>query len=192
LTAVPANPPASSDVIHLHTELSCIVGILPRERVDPQRILVEVRMELPLEPVGDTGALELGVDYAAIDTQVRFLAVEGRFRLIESLGLAFLHAILSPPLPGEGRGQVARAWVRISKPEVLRAAVPGIELFRDAEWGARRGPVAQFAEVGLVRRVAAAGERLTGSAGLLLDELRAVSLPWETDASRPVLTLSRP
>ena len=90
------------DAILLDVDLACIVGILPRERVEPQPLAVSLRMELDLERVGVTGDLGQGLDYAAVDAVVRFLAVEGRFRLIESLGITVLRAVL-------GGGPVARA-----------------------------------------------------------------------------------
>jgi FolB domain-containing protein len=165
------------DAIALDLELSCIVGILPRERVEPQPIRVRLRLELDLEPVGETGQLERGVDYAAVDAQVRFLAVEGRFRLIESLGLAILRAVLVAP--------VARAWVRIEKPAVLRAAVPAVELARERGWAAGDRLVA-VPEVEVARRRLDAGEQVAGDAVFVVG--RGPAVPPFT-AADPVTAL---
>jgi dihydroneopterin aldolase len=121
------------DTVHLRSELACVVGILPRERVEPQRITVDVRMELDLESVGTTGDLGEGVDYAAVDALLRFLAVEGRFRLLESFALAALRGIVAGP--------VQRATIDIRKPDVLRAATPGVSATRDAAWARSAGPL---------------------------------------------------
>ncbi len=132
------------DTIALELEVSCIVGILPRERVEPQPLHLTLDLELDLEAVGDTGDLERGVDYAAVDAEVRQLCVEGRFRLIESLALAILRAVL--------RGPVHRARVRIAKPTVMRAATPAVELERDAAWAGDDPVLIDVPEV-LARRV---------------------------------------
>lgn len=140
----------AADEVGLDLEVACIVGILPRERVEPQRIRVRVAMALDLGPVGDTGDLAAGVDYAVVDGLVRFLAIEGRFRLIESLGIAALRAILATPVQGEGRAAVRQASIRITKPTVLRAAEASVAMTRDAAW----------AHVPAVQRGAAAVMRL--------------------------------
>lgn len=124
------------DRIHLDLELSCIVGILPRERVEPQPIELELELELDLERCGDSGDLGASVNYATVDAAARFLAVEGRFRLIESLGLAILRLLLLPPTADEGRAAIRHASVRIAKPAVLREATPAVSLERDASWAA--------------------------------------------------------
>lgn len=116
--------------IGLTVELACIVGILPRERVEPQPIVVELWMELDLRPCGDSGDLSASVDYGAVDEQIRFLAVEGRFRLIESLALAIVRLVTSP---GPGRAAVDRATVTIKKPVVLRSAEPRVTVSRGPE-----------------------------------------------------------
>lgn len=125
------------DAITLDSEVACIVGILPRERQEPQLLRIALRMELELDGPGESGDLAQGVDYAAVDGQIRFLAVESRFRLIESFSIAILRTVLSPPAAGEPRAQVRRATVRIAKPAVLRSALPAVELTRTAAWAAR-------------------------------------------------------
>lgn len=154
------------DKVLLRSELACIVGILPRERVEPQRITVDVHMELDLEAVGTTGDLGRGVDYAAVDALLRFLAVEGRFRLIESLAVAALRGIVTGP--------VERATIEIRKPDVLRAATPGVSVTRDAAWARAAGPL-DLAEV----RVDYAGG--DGDARFAMDDGRVVTVtrrPW--------------
>jgi FolB domain-containing protein len=172
------------DAIHLVLDLSCIVGILPRERVEPQPIVVRLRLELDLEAVGRTGQLEHGVDYASVDAQVRFLAVEGRFRLIESLAQAVLAAVLVAP--------VARASVQIEKPAVLRAAVPAVELARDRAWAAARGEVlADAPEVQVLRRSLQAGEAVAGEAVFVTEGFGAVAVPFAADHPCTVLVVRR-
>ena len=109
----------------------CIVGVLERERHTPQEVQIDLGMQVDLTLAADRDDLAASVDYASVANQVRFLATEGRFRLIETLGLAALRMILAPPEPIEGRAQVREAWIRILKPEVLGGnPVPGVFLRR--------------------------------------------------------------
>ena len=126
------------DRIDLDLEVCAIVGILPRERIEPQPLRISLRLELPLDRVGRSGDLSAGVDYAEMDARVRYLAVHGRFRLLESLALAILRVVLDPPRIGEERAAVQRASVTLRKPAVLRAAEPSVTMAREA--GRPAGP----------------------------------------------------
>lgn len=172
------------DQIALRLQTACIVGILPRERIEPQPLQLELCLWVDLEACGDTGDLAVGVDYAAIDTQVRFLCTEGRFRLIETLALATLRLLLAPPAPTEGRVAIERASVRITKPAVLRAAEPSVCLARDAAWALAADParsvLADVPEVCAQRIVLDTGDRVIGpgSALLLGPQPQPVALPF--------------
>ncbi|HHO49982.1 MAG TPA: hypothetical protein ENK18_03710 [Deltaproteobacteria bacterium] len=132
------------DRVELQLQTDCIVGILPRERIEPQPLHLDLSLSLDLDPCGETGELDRGIDYAAVDTQIRFLCIEGRFRLIESLARAVLRLLLAPPDPSEGRTAIERARVRVTKPTVLRAARPSIVLERTAAWAASSDPSQQL------------------------------------------------
>ncbi|MEM6930574.1 MAG: dihydroneopterin aldolase [Myxococcota bacterium] len=127
------------DRIDLRVDLACIVGILPRERIEPQPLAIDIGMEIDLDDCGWTGRLETSVDYGAVDAQVRFLATHGGFRLIESMSVALLRLLLADPPPKATHAPLVRATVRIAKPTVLRSAVPSVTLQRDAEWATRPG-----------------------------------------------------
>lgn len=193
------------DWIELDTEISCIVGILDRERVEPQPITVALRLGLDLGPTGEQGDLARGVDYAAVDEQVRFLAVEGRFRLIESLAVAVLRAVLLPPTLEEARSAVRTAEVRICKPAVLREAVPAVRLARDAGWAGSDDAIVAVPEVEVHRRRFVPGEGLAAGVALgiagcrgrivaphrfeqavtVLHVIRDRTGPWEVPAGAP-------
>jgi dihydroneopterin aldolase len=122
------------DFIELDTlRIDCIVGILERERREPQPIEIGLRLGLDLQIAAERGLLDRSVDYAAVADRVTTLATEGRFLLIETMALAIARLLLSPPAPQEGRAALDRVEVRIRKPEVLdRRAVPGVFLAREA------------------------------------------------------------
>ena len=134
-------------------ELACIVGILPRERIEPQPLEVALELGIDLDPCGQSGDLAQSIDYAAVDAQVRFLCAEGRFRLIEVLSVAILRLLLAPPGPGETRSPLSWARLQVRKPAVMRVAVPGVTLQRDAAW-AKQAPQTS-GEGALERRVLA-------------------------------------
>ncbi|MEZ4319241.1 MAG: dihydroneopterin aldolase [Myxococcota bacterium] len=112
-----------------------VVGVLAREQAAAQPLDVEVKLGVDLDESGGTGDLSKSVDYASIAHQVRFIAQQGRWRLIESLGTAVCRALLAPPGEQEERAQVERVEVRIRKPTILDGlAVPGVTLRRTKEW----------------------------------------------------------
>lgn len=114
-------------------KVDCLVGVLEREQRATQRLLVDIRLRTALEAAGETGDLGASVDYASVASHIRMIAEHGRFRLIESLGLAICRLVLAPPTPGETRTQISAVELRIRKLEVLAPhAIPGISLFRTA------------------------------------------------------------
>ncbi len=121
------------DRIGLTVDLACIVGILPRERVEPQPLRIELELAVDLARCGDTGDLSASVDYGAVDEQIRWLATHGEFRLIESLALAISRLVLLPPAPTDARTQVRAVSVTIRKPTVLRASEPRVTMVRGPE-----------------------------------------------------------
>lgn len=171
------------DTIALDVDLDCIVGLLPRERVTPQPLRIALRLDVDLGEVGATGDLDRGVDYAAIDAEVRFLATEGRFRLIESLALVILRVVLVPP--------VVRAAVRVTKPAVLPGSVPAVELARDASW-ARTDRLAQLPEVDVDRRLLVAGDSVPAGVAFGLAGVRGpLSVPYTATRACSVLVINR-
>ncbi len=112
-----------------------MVGILPSEQAAAQPLHLEIKMGVDLDKAGGTGDLSQSVDYAGVANQVRFMAQQGRWRLIESLGTAICRLLLAPPAAQEGRAAIDRVEVRIRKPTILQGlAVPGVTLRRTADW----------------------------------------------------------
>jgi dihydroneopterin aldolase len=123
---------APLDVITLDgIDLEVIVGILDFERVEPQPLRMDLALHLDLESCGQTGDLALGIDYASVLDQVRMVAEEGRWWLIESMGIAICALLLAAPTAGEARGQIQRVDLAIRKPTILDGvAVPGVKMSR--------------------------------------------------------------
>ncbi len=121
-----------ADAITLDCELTCILGILARERVTPQKLRASFELELDLEPTATSGELAGSVNYADVDGMFRTLAGHGGFLLLETMALAALRWILLPPGLGESRGVVERATLHLTKPDVMPQALPGVRLSREA------------------------------------------------------------
>lgn len=129
-----------------------IVGILPSERVTPQPMVLDVDLGMDLEPIGETGDLGLGVDYAAVEAQLTAMAQEGEFWLIETLALAAVRWLRLDPFEEEGRGRIHQAAVTIRKPTILGGrAVPGVRVSRE---GPVPAPVEEAGGVWVERVVA--------------------------------------
>lgn len=115
--------------------LSCVIGILEEERGAPQPLELHLAVGLDLDRAAG-GDLGKTLDYGRLLQEVRFLAEEGRWGLIESVAAVVLRHVL---LPGGGRPEggpaVERARVRVTKPEALAgAAIPSVEMEREAGW----------------------------------------------------------
>lgn len=150
--------------------VACVVGVLPSERETPQPLEIEIGLGLDLDAAGDMDDLGNTVDYAAVCDEMTFLAKAGHFRLLETLGLAALRHLLSPPAPGEGRRPLDSARVVLRKPAILKGrAVPGIRMERKAKWrkvaarilaeGVRAEVLVETNEVGVYRVLLAKDSR---------------------------------
>jgi FolB domain-containing protein len=124
-----------ADWIHL-TEVAfpCIVGLHAGERTTSQTLSVEVSLNVDLDGAA-AGDLARSVNYATTLTQIEFVAREGRWVLLESLGAALARLLLAPPACGEPRVSVAHVVVRLRKPDVLAGrGLPSVELSRPGSW----------------------------------------------------------
>lgn len=124
-----------SDWIELENmTFDCIVGVLPEEQRSVQPLRVDVKMAVNLESSARSGNLSETVNYAGVQQQIMMIAQCGRWRLIESLGMAIARLLLSPPAPAEERAQISTVKIRIAKPTILTGAVPAVSLSRDEAW----------------------------------------------------------
>ena len=104
--------------------LPCVLGLYEWERRSPQALVAEVGLALDLDEAAG-GNLSASVDYAAVLNQIGFIAVHGRWRLLESMVTAMARHLLSRPAPGEARAQVDCVWIKVTKPDIFGGrAVP--------------------------------------------------------------------
>lgn len=121
--------------------IDCIVGVYPRERHEPQPLLLDVHLRLDTEEAGRAQALRATVDYAEVSAQLAFVLRSGRFRMLETAAQALLRLLLLAPQPGERRAAVEEAAVRLCKPEALGGnGRPSLTVRRDAAWARAAEP----------------------------------------------------
>ncbi|RLB52912.1 MAG: dihydroneopterin aldolase [Deltaproteobacteria bacterium] len=115
--------------------VDCIVGVYPHERDTPQRLVLDVELELDTEEAARSENISHTVNYDLTSAQLVFLLQSCRFQLIETAAHALCRYLLAPPAPGIRRAQIGRVRLTMSKPEALGgAAVPSLAIERDAEW----------------------------------------------------------
>ncbi len=97
-----------------HLEIDCIVGILPFERVQEQKVFVDLAMDLDFHAAASSEDVSNTVDYTVISRQLSNLIQDRRFQLIETMAVECARLVLDHHLA------VQRVSISIHKP----AAVP--------------------------------------------------------------------
>jgi len=88
-------------------------GVLPHEKVEPQRFEVDLVLHADLREPARTDALASTIDYASLFELVRAIATGPSFDLIEALAGAIADATLAATDPA----LVSAVEVRIRKPQ---------------------------------------------------------------------------
>jgi FolB domain-containing protein len=118
--------------------MHCVLGLHDWERRAAQALVAEVGMALDLDEAAG-GDLAASVNYAAVLDQIGFIAVHGKWRLLESMVAAMARHLLSQPAPGEARAQIDCVRIKVTKPDIFGGrAAPSVELSRDRTWLGRR------------------------------------------------------
>jgi dihydroneopterin aldolase len=104
--------------------VDAILGILPEERVQAQRVVINLTIFTDTQPAAKSQNIADTVNYAELSSQAAQLTVEGEYLLIESLVEDLAVLTLDHP--------TAKAvTVRVEKPQAVSAAGSvGIEIYR--------------------------------------------------------------
>lgn len=89
-------------------EVDCVIGDLPEERGRPQRLLVDVELEVPDE-AAESDEIADAVDYAALAESIRSALVDAKCRLIERAAKVVRDVCLADPRVGAARASVTKA-----------------------------------------------------------------------------------
>ena len=104
--------------------VDAILGILPEERVQAQRVVINLTIFTDTQPAAKSQNIADTVNYAELSSQAAQLTVEGEYLLIESLVEDLAALTLDHP--------TAKAvTVRVEKPQAVSAAGSvGVEIYR--------------------------------------------------------------
>ena len=94
------------DIIFIETlRAETLLGVYPRERVQPQTVEIDLRIGFASTSAGASDDLGDTIDYAQVVARIRADLVETRFHLLEALAEHIAALLL---------GEFAAAWVRVS------------------------------------------------------------------------------
>jgi 7,8-dihydroneopterin aldolase/epimerase/oxygenase len=99
------------------------VGCSEEERESPQRIEVDVEMELPLSKAGRTDDMRQTVDYSAVTHRLKERLVPSVCHLIETVAEEIAATVV-------GEFKVNRVTVRVRKRYLPGMAWTGVEIIR--------------------------------------------------------------
>ena len=104
-------------------ELSALIGVHPREKLEPQRVRINVELSVREEgEVADN--IRNVVSYEAVIERIMRLVAQGHVHLVETLAERIAQACLADE-------RVAGARVRVEKPDIIpNAASVGVEIER--------------------------------------------------------------
>jgi dihydroneopterin aldolase len=88
-------------------------GVLPKEKVEPQRFEIDVVLHADLARAAETDALDDTIDYSALHELVAAIVTGPSFDLIEALGGAIARAVLA----ATDAALVDAVEVRVRKPD---------------------------------------------------------------------------
>ena len=104
--------------------VQAILGILPAERVTPQRVILNLTVATDTRPAAKSSDIAHALNYAELAEAAKQLTVTGEYLLVETLVEDLAALCLAQP------GALA-VTVDVNKPEaVAGASAVGVEIFR--------------------------------------------------------------
>ena len=94
----------------------CIIGINPRERVDPQEVVINIRMDADLKGACQTDDISYTIDYKVLKDQLLAFCNASSYFLIERLADEIAQRVLAYS------GKVHTVEVCVDKPGALTGA----------------------------------------------------------------------
>lgn len=107
--------------------IDCIIGDLPEEREAEQSLFVDLRVEGDFSKCARSDDVRDTVDYVALADLCTKLAVERRYRMLETFAVEVIEHLRK-------QDGIFSVWIRIKKPKALSfAALSVIELQKNFE-----------------------------------------------------------
>lgn len=109
-------------------EISCIIGILPHERLEKQPLIVDVAFDLDIARAAKSGSLERSLDYVQAATLIKTTLEMRQFELLETAA-----EVLCKELLHLGQNVPVNAvTLSLRKPKALGyGAIAGVKMRRE-------------------------------------------------------------
>lgn len=105
-------------------EITCIIGTLPRERKNPQKIFLDMEFPAPVRKAALKDDLRDTVNYQKISIRAGSFAKQSKFYLIETLAERLARTLMR-------EFHLKSLRLRVSKPTAIAAAKKvAVEIFR--------------------------------------------------------------
>ncbi len=114
-------------------EITCIVGVLPNERTETQKIRFSISMYLDTRMAAKKCDLYHSSDYSLVKNLLERLLSEGKFRLLETAADAIAHLLLDDTFCSQlGSPEILK--ITLSKPEIFDGPCsPEVRITRSAD-----------------------------------------------------------
>jgi dihydroneopterin aldolase len=96
--------------------ITCIIGILPDERLNKQDLLLDVKLSFSFQKAAQNDEVSHTIDYTPLSSMLTQWAQKGKFQLIETMADRGCDLIL------ETWPQVKKCRLRVKKPGALTCA----------------------------------------------------------------------
>ena len=100
-------------------EVRCIVGIFPRERVEPQPLTLRIKLFLDCRRAARESSLSYSVDYGVMAQDVALLLQSSQFKLLETAAEAVAYYLLNWSSLEPEKVDIKAVQVSIEKPKAL-------------------------------------------------------------------------
>lgn len=117
----------SLDTIRIEKLLiTCIIGMLPEERINPQRLYVDMELYADFSDVIKSDNVEDTINYAEVADLVQETAINTKAKMVE-----YLAGVIIEKLKNQYSPKLKGVKIRLSKPDILpNTDSVGIELTR--------------------------------------------------------------
>ena len=111
-------------------EVSCFIGVYPRERLIKQSVIVNLRLFFDSRPSGRSDCLSDTISYEFLCQEISFVLENSRFSLLEAAGEALCRFLLLRDSNGRTI-PIQEVWLELKKPWALGGkAIPSVRMFR--------------------------------------------------------------
>lgn len=118
--------PTAEDVIFIKDlTLSCIIGIHPHERIEKQRVLINISAHFKPEQANPNQSPDRN-NYKTIARQVSEFVENSKYETLETMVIAICDVVLA-------QCNVDKVTVKVQKPSALMFALAGVEITKSKE-----------------------------------------------------------